>query len=138
MNTGSSGEFSACLKLFDDFERERILYLTLPLRDFIQVNDDILAWNCSRFKGLRTLTLLVGDSVEDSKWSRDKKLRGKIQRFLDNAWKKRSEKEHTPRIPPPVVNIQVIPAMRAKYFGIDGIRWGMGGTLEREMFPRGR
>jgi hypothetical protein len=133
INTSSSAEMSLCMKLLDERDLVRILYLTLALRDFVQNKNVIFAWNLSRFRSLRRLTLLVGDSVEDSKWSRDKKLRGKVQLVIDYGWITRCKKERIPQIPPPVVDIKAIPAMRAKYFGIDGIKWGMGGTLEREM-----
>jgi hypothetical protein len=133
INTSSSAEMSLCMKLLDERDLVRILYLTLALRDFVQNNNEVFAWNLSRFKSLRTLTLLVGDSVEDSRWSRDKKLRGKVQLVVDYGWEKRCKREGIPQIPPPVVAIRVIDGLRAHFLKIDGIKWGMGGTREREM-----
>jgi hypothetical protein len=134
INTSSSAEMSLCMKLLDERDLVRILYLTLALRDFVQNKNEVFAWNLSRFRSLRTLTLIVGDSVEDSNWNRDKKLRGKAQLVVDYGWKKRCKREGIPQIPPPVVAIKVIDGLRAHFLKIDGIKWGIGGTREREMY----
>lgn len=85
--------------------------------------------------GLRTLTLVVSDSIEDSKWGENKKLTAitkNIQLVVDKGWMRRWKGN----IRPPMVNVEVINGMRAHFLGIDQIEWGMGGTRERELCGR--
>ena len=119
IHTRGAGELPLFVNNLIKFDRNRIERLCLPLRDFVTNPDSpILAKAVSKFSGLKTLFLVVGDGREDSKWGENPEPHARsIQKFISPFWRKANG------TPMPYVIVHVISALQAHLYKIDGLCW---------------
>jgi hypothetical protein len=107
--------------LFLDADLRRIRRLVVPLRDFVK-DSDTFCRSIVKFRHLQHLWLVVGNSIEDEIFSKDKQLLKDATKLLTLHWQacfKKSTRERKM----PMVLMHVIDAVWAHKHGIDGIHW---------------
>lgn len=88
------------------------------MRDFIKGDEKAIAYALGYFLNLQSLTLVIGDGLEDARVV-DKKfqlkmIRGRMQLY----WKR-----YHPKCSPPIVQMQEISAELARVYQIDEVTW---------------
>lgn len=116
LHTRHSNELPALVKYLHPRERDRILTLAVPLRDFVTGDEHSNAEALGKFRSVKRIHLVCGDGLEDRTYAGagDKGLAKAIQRMLYDTWRRTDDPGSWPR-----VRMNTIPALTAKYFGID-------------------
>jgi hypothetical protein len=116
LHTRHSNELPALVKYLHPRERDRIITLAVPLRDFVNGDEHSNAEALGKFRNVKRIHLVCGDGLEDRTYAGagDKGLAKAIQRMLYDTWRRNDDPGSWPR-----VRMNTIPALTAKYFGID-------------------
>ncbi|RDL37053.1 uncharacterized protein BP5553_04486 [Venustampulla echinocandica] len=98
-------------------DRCRVRSIAIPLRDFVHGSKEDFIKTVMLFKNLEELWIVVGDSKEDEVYSKSHFTKA-VWEMVRKAWIRTYAGRRVPSIWK-----QIIPALRAKYYGIDGLIW---------------
>jgi hypothetical protein len=122
LREGSFRELSESLRKRD---ARRLKYLTIPLCYWVGKTNqekELILCALSRFKYLRKLYLMAGDSKEDEEFTKDIK----IIYAMEYLVKDKFEEVYGKGAWVPEIEQQIIPALQAKHWGIDALKYGGG------------
>ena len=98
-----------------------VLWISIPLRDYLALPNDGAIEALSKFKNVRQIWFVAGDSLEDApfvKQCKEEVLNRKMKRWWASRWKDSRHKDL-----PPKCHLEIIPALQARAMRIDGFNW---------------